>query len=306
MMSKIITFREVLDDTEQTLIDAGIWCGHGYESEYDEAVALILAAASLPESTGDILDHPVSKHTLEKLEKFLQARIEAREPTAYIIGHAWLGPLKFTADPRALVPRSPLMELIHDCFEPWWQGDALGTIVDVCCGGGSLGLLAAAQFPEATVELLDIDNSAVNLARENLVLHELSNAAIIQANLLTALADSSVDIILANPPYVNAEDMASLPPEYLHEPQLALAAGVDGLQLIHQLIVQAANILQPEGVMFLEVGNSWAALEEAYPNFIFMWLEFENGGHGVCVLTQAELQLLRAQAKNYISLTSAI
>ncbi len=294
------TYQELLSTTEETLRNAQIWCGHGYDSAHDEAVALVLAAAGLPENTGtDILEQPVAPKTLEKLGEYLRLRTRERQPTAYIIGYGWLGPLKFKADPRALVPRSPLMELIAYEFQPWWQGDAPGVIVDVCCGGGSLGLLAAAQFPEAQVELLDIDEAALSLARENLQLHQLDNVVISQADLLAPLAADSVDIILANPPYVDAQDMASLPPEYLHEPRLALEAGDDGLRLAHRLMAEAASVLRECGVLFMEVGNSWEALEQAYPNFGFTWLQFESGGHGVCALTYEELQHLRPQAESY-------
>lgn len=292
---EVTSFRDILDQTEQILCNAGVYCGHGYDSEHDEAVALVLAAAELPVTTGtEILDEPFPDPARERLKGFLERRTRDRVPTAYIIGRAWLGPLEFRCDPRALVPRSPLMAVIETGFAPWWTGDVPRRLVDVCCGGGSLGLLAAATLPGTEVYLTDIDSDALALAEENRALHGLTNVVLGQGDLLAALAPESVDIILANPPYVDALDMAALPDEYLHEPGRALAAGNDGLELVHRLLREAHTVLAPEGVLFLEVGNSWLALEEAYPVFAFTWLQFESGGHGVCVLNRSELSALLA------------
>ncbi len=287
------TFREGLKATEQALIDAGVWCGHGYESAHDEAVALVLAAAGMPVDTGtDILEQPIPEEALARLATYVDQRTIERIPVAYIIGRAWLGPLEFIADSRALVPRSPLMAAIETGFAPWWRGMAPRRIVDLCCGGGSLGLLAAWAYPDAEVLLLDIDTSALELAAQNLTKHQCTNAAIVQGDLLSPLAPRSADVILANPPYVDAEDMSDLPPEYHHEPRLALAAGDDGLDLVHQILRQAADVLSDEGVLFLEVGNSWSALEASYPTHGFVWLQFESGGHGVCALEKSALVAL--------------
>ena len=287
------TFREGLKATEQALIEACVWCGHGYESAHDEAVALVLAAAEMPVDTGtDILEQNIPEDALARLATYVDQRTIERIPVAYIIGRAWLGPLEFVSDSRALVPRSPLMAAIETGFAPWWRGVAPRRIVDLCCGGGSLGLLAAWAYPDAEVLLLDIDTSALELAAQNLTKHQCTNAAIVQGDLLSPLAPRSADVILANPPYVDAEDMSDLPPEYHHEPRLALAAGDDGLDLVHQILRQAADVLSDEGVLFLEVGNSWSALEASYPTHGFVWLQFESGGHGVCALEKSALLAL--------------
>jgi ribosomal protein L3 glutamine methyltransferase len=227
------------------------------------------------------------------LSDFVEQRVVQRKPVAYIIGRGWLGHLAFVSDTRALVPRSPLMEFVYDGFSPWWAGDAPGAIVDVCCGGGSLGILAASVFPDAQVVCLDIDPGASAQARENIALHGLAGrVTTLRGDLLQPLAPLSADIILANPPYVDAEDMAALPPEYLWEPTLALAAGFDGLDLVHQLLRQAARVLKSDGCLFLEVGNSWPALEQAYPEFEFLWLEPACGGHGITALSASDLNTL--------------
>lgn len=283
------TFRDTLTSTENQLLDAGVFCGHGYESEHDEAVALVLAAASLsPLETGtEVLDEVYPVEAEETLTKFLNARCDTRLPVAYITGEAWLGPLCFKSDSRALVPRSPVAEIVLNQFQPWYQGTYPRVIVDVCCGGGSLGMLAKLVFPDAQVLISDIDGDAIELARENAAVHAVD--AVIRADLLTWCADGSVDVILANPPYVDAEDMRDLPPEYLHEPRLALSGGDDGMDLVRVMLVDAARILRAGGILILEVGNSIEALEGLSPLLSPLWVDLEQGGHGVAVFMAQDL-----------------
>ncbi len=292
------TFRELLIDTEQQLLFADLFFGHGYDSAHDEAVALVLAAAALPVDTGaEILDIASTQQIVATLSEFLVRRIQNREPVAYIIGQAWLGPLMFKADRRAIIPRSPIMSSVMTGFAPWWPASRQPeVIIDLCAGGGSLGVLAAEVFPDARLYLLDIDASALALANENIIFHGVINrASVIQTDLLSALSAASADVILANPPYVDQADMDALPEEYRYEPRHALAAGFDGLDLVHRIIAEAAVVLRKPGLLILEVGNSWSTLEAAYPDFAFIWLEIAEGGHGVTVLDTDDLQRLLAQ-----------
>ncbi|MDG1065498.1 MAG: 50S ribosomal protein L3 N(5)-glutamine methyltransferase [Luminiphilus sp.] len=285
------SFRDILITTQSRLEAGNLHFGHGYFDAHDEAVALVLAAEGLDPMTGsEILDAAMSDAGEKKLQYFLERRIQDRLPTGYIIGYAALGELTFWCDPRALVPRSPLMSVIHDGYSPWFNQVKPSRIVDVCCGGGSLGLLAAHYSPESDVLLLDIDTDALALAETNRRDKGLGNTLCVQADLLGALAPGSVDIILANPPYVDAEDMANLPREYHHEPRIALAAGDDGLDLVHKLLQQAKDILSSQGILFLEVGNSAPALVSSYPDITFVWLELASGGHGVCAVSASELR----------------
>jgi len=287
----LATFREILTSTESRLESSELHFGHGYFDAHDEAVALVLAAEGLDPLTGsEILDSDMSQAGQIKLQAFLQERIHNRLPTAYIIGYAALGELTFRCDSRALVPRSPLMSVIHDGYSPWFSQKAPKRIVDVCCGGGSLGLLAAYYAPESEVLMLDIDAEALALAESNRRDLGLPNTLCVQTNLLQTLAPGSVDIILANPPYVDAEDMNNLPQEYRHEPSIALAAGDDGLDLVHDLLRQAAMALSDHGMLFLEVGNSAPALTSSYPDIAFIWLDLASGGHGVCGVSASELK----------------
>ena len=286
---QMATFREILIDAETALLKANIFFGHGYESAHDEAVALVLAAAdcSLIDTSAAILDTDYPLSARRKLRAFLAARCEERLPVAYITGEAWLGHLCFKSDARALVPRSPVAELVLNQFEPWYQGPDPQVIVDVCCGGGSLGMLAKSLFPTAQVLLSDLDSAALSLAVENTETHAVDG--IVRGDLLSWCRSSCVDIIIANPPYVDADDMQGLPVEYRHEPRLALAGGEDGLELVRVLLTDAARILRPTGLLILEVGNSFEALNDLSAHLHPIWVDLEQGGHGVAVFMAQDL-----------------
>ncbi|MDG1034218.1 MAG: 50S ribosomal protein L3 N(5)-glutamine methyltransferase [Luminiphilus sp.] len=283
------TFRDMLIDTEDALIGADVFFGHGYDSAHDEAVALVLTAADRsPTDTGaEILEVDYPEHARQRLKDFVSKRCVERWPLAYITQAAWLGPLCFKSDARALVPRSPVASLIMSAFAPWYAGPAPEVVVDVCCGGGSLGMLAKTAFPDALVVLSDLDSDALSLAQENREVHPVDG--VIQADLLSWCAGNSADIILANPPYVDAEHMQDLPPEYLHEPGLALEGGDDGLDLVKVLLHDAARILKPEGLLILEVGYSVAALENLSEDLEPLWVELEHGGEGVAIFMAQDL-----------------
>ena len=285
----MMTFREILIDTEAELLNADVFFGHGYESAHDEAVALVLAAAdlSLMDTSAAILDTDYPSTASLKLRSFLNARCEERLPVAYITGEAWLGHLCFKSDERALVPRSPVAEVVLNAFEPWYQGPDPQVIVDVCCGGGSLGMLAKSMFPTAQVLLSDLDHAALSLASENSQIHAVDG--IVRGDLLSWCQALRVDIIIANPPYVDARDMQGLPAEYHHEPGLALSGGDDGLDLVRVLLRDAARILRPTGLLILEVGNSFEALDELSEQLNPIWVELEQGGHGVAVFMAQDL-----------------
>jgi len=285
----MMTFREILIDTEAELLNADVFFGHGYESAHDEAVALVLAAAdlSLMDTSAAILDADYPSTASLKLRSFLNARCEERLPVAYITGEAWLGHLCFKSDERALVPRSPVAEVVLNAFEPWYQGPDPQVIVDVCCGGGSLGMLAKSMFPTAQVLLSDLDHAALSLASENSQIHAVDG--IVRGDLLSWCQALCVDIIIANPPYVDARDMQGLPAEYHHEPGLALSGGDDGLDLVRVLLRDAARILRPTGLLILEVGNSFEALDELSEQLHPIWVELEQGGHGVAVFMAQDL-----------------
>lgn len=286
------TVGQALDYCSKLLADSDLFFGHGTDNAWDEAVQLVLSVADLPLNSDDgVLPHPLLPGDFDRVETLLRRRIDDREPLPYLLGRAWFGGLEFRCDERAIIPRSPLAELILNGFQPWYTGPEPRRILDLCCGGGCIGLAVAHYFPGTEVDLVDLDPSALSLARENADLLGLTDRVnIFQSDLFAALDNRAYDLILSNPPYVDSADLASLPAEYRHEPELALGSGPDGLELTRRILAGAADYLQESGLLVVEVGNSWPALEEAYPRVPFTWLEFEHGGHGVFALSAKELQ----------------
>ncbi len=285
------TIGQAIDYCCERLSDSEVFFGHGTDNPWDEAVQLVLHVADLPVDSDDgVLPHPLSDEQGAQVLALLQRRIEEQLPLAYLTGRAWFAGLEFLCDHRALVPRSPLAELIINEYRPWYAGPAPTRILDLCCGGGSIGL-AAAWYGQARVDLADIDTAALALAAENRDRLGLGERVdIIPSDLFAGLQGRRYDLILSNPPYVDAGDLANMPAEYHHEPALALGSGADGLDITRQILAQASDFLAETGLLVVEVGNSWEALESAYPTVPFTWLEFEHGGHGVFALSAAELR----------------
>jgi ribosomal protein L3 glutamine methyltransferase len=286
------TVGEALDYCSDALERSDVYFGHGTDNAWDEAVQLVLAVADLPLDSDDgVLPHPLAEGDFERIESLLRARIEGHTPLPYLLGKAWFAGLEFRSDPRAIIPRSPIAELILNGFQPWYSGPAPRRVLDLCCGGGCIGLAVAHYYPDVQVDLLDIDAAALALARENADAMGLSDrVTIAQSDLFAALGEVQYDLILSNPPYVDSQDLADLPAEFRHEPEISLGSGRDGLDLTRRILAGAHRYLRPEGLLVVEVGNSWAALEQAYPKVPFTWLEFEHGGHGVFALSAKELQ----------------
>ncbi len=283
---QLATFRELLISTEKKLIEAEVFFGHGYESAHDEAVALVLCAAGLNplETHADILDTSYSEDVESRLASFISQRCIDRRPCAYITGEAYLDKLYFKCDERALIPRSPLAAVVAKSFRPWLCNPCPELIVDVCCGSGSLGLLTATYFPDADVILSDLDSDAIRLAAENIV-HQKAQLRVkaVLANLLTAMKDESVDVIIANPPYVSSSEFNQLPEEYAHEPRIALESSDQGTAIIRRLLEQAARVLKPKGLLLFEVGHSRMEFERRFPTLspVWLWLDLEVDGIGV-------------------------
>ena len=270
--------------------------GHGYDDPWDEAVALVLHGLNL---SWDI-DPSVKECRLTATEKrrvigLLDKRISDRIPTAYITGMSYFCGLPFLVDQRVLIPRSPIGELIENHFAPWVEPDNVENILDMCTGSGCIGIAAAMAFPEAIVDCTDLSEDALDVAESNIAMHGLEGQVnLLYSDLFEALEGRSYDIILSNPPYVDVPDMNALPDEYHHEPRMALEAGEDGLDLVRGMLADLSRHLNPGGIAVIEVGNSWEALEAAYPNVPFTWLEFERGGHGVFLLTKEQIDHYQA------------
>jgi len=286
------TVAQLLQFCSESLESSDVFFGHGTDNAWDEAVLMVLSVAELPLGSGeDVLPLSVGAEAVARLQELLRRRIMEHEPLPYLLGRAWFAGLEFLCDRRAIIPRSPIAELILHGFRPWYNGPAPGHILDLCCGGGCIGLAAAYQFPDARVDLLDVDSGALDLARENAEQLGLQGrVTLIESDLFETLADTRYDLILSNPPYVDAADLAAMPAEFHHEPKDALGSGADGLDLTRRILSCAHPFLAASGLLIVEVGNSWAALEQAYPKVPFTWVEFEHGGDGVFALTAQELQ----------------
>jgi len=271
-------------------VAARVFCGHGNDSEWDDAVQLVMQTLNLPlVNNVQFLEARLLPAEKSRLYERIERRVTDRMPVAYLTGEAWFMGLPFYVDERVLVPRSPLAEFLSDEGEPWLNGRPVTRILDLCTGSGCIGIAAAHQFPDAQVDLADISADALAVAEQNVARYGLQDRIRIIESDLFANLDGPYDLILSNPPYVDADDMASMPPEYRHEPELGLAAGTDGLEIAHRLLDEAADYLTPDGVLVVEVGNSAPALEEARPTLPFTWIAFDEGGHGVFMLEAGDL-----------------
>lgn len=292
---ELLTIRDFLRWGASEFIAAKLFYGHGTDNPWDEAEQLVLHAINLSPPLGDEwLDARLTLPERKKVVANLARRIQERVPAAYITRQAWFAGLPFVVDERVLVPRSPIGELIQKRFEPWLVNEP-AQILDLCTGSGCIGIACAYAFPEAYVQLSDISFDALAVAEENIEQHGLAERVFaMQSDLFENLQGQVFDLIVSNPPYVDAEDMASLPEEYHAEPELGLASGDDGLDFTRRLLTEAVDYLSEQGVLLVEVGNSWPVLEAAYPALPFTWFEFERGGHGVFVLNAEDLRKARA------------
>lgn len=287
------TLRDYLRWAVSRFNEAGLYYGHGTDNAWDEALQLLLHSLHLPADTASEM---LAAHLLENERKLIyvvvETRVRERIPVPYLTGEAWFAGLPFKVDERVLIPRSPIAELIETAYQPWLGDHGVGRMMDLCCGSACIGIASALYLPEVTVDLVDISADALKVAEKNILLHGVEDRVnIIQSDLFQAVPVQAplYDLIVANPPYVDAGDLASMPAEYRHEPELALASGEDGLELARKILVEAADYLCDDGLLILEVGNSGMTLENNYPDVPFTWIEFERGGQGVLVFKREEL-----------------
>lgn len=264
--------------------ESGLVFGQGTDNSWDEAVWLVLALTGLPDEEAS-LTAELSPLLCSKVIEMAERRVQERVPLAYLLGECEFASVPLYCVPGVIVPRSPLAELLQFEVQPWLV-QAPRQILDMCCGGGCLGILAALVFPQSKVLLVDLDEAALALARANVERHQLgSRVTIVQSDLLTKVdADLSWDLVLCNPPYVDQADMSSLPPEFRAEPTLALAGGDDGLDIMAPFLREVLPRLSAAGVLLGEVGNSAPALLQRFPTTDFIWPDLESGGEGVFVV----------------------
>lgn len=269
-----------------------IFFGHGTDNAYDEAVWLILSTLHLPHDTlNNFLDARLTSTERSKLADFIAQRIMQHKPTAYLVKEAWLQGFKFYVDERVIVPRSFIAELLSDDLAPWVEfPEMIESAADICTGSGCLGILLANSFPNAKIDVVDISQDAIDVANINIKNYGLEEQiTAIKSDMFSALTGKRYDLIISNPPYVDAPSMATLPAEYRNEPQLALGSGEAGLDHTHTLIREAGQYLTDEGLLIVEIGHNRDALLEAYPDIAFTWLEVSSGNQFVFLLTKSQL-----------------
>ncbi|MEC5210197.1 ribosomal protein L3 glutamine methyltransferase [Psychrobacter sp. PL15] len=330
---QLFTIRDFIRFSVTQLRNYDVVVAQGTTDEFAEAAAIVLHTLSLDWSANDqILDCRLTNSEKQAVLSLLEERIAERKPLSYLINLSYFCDLPFYVDERVLIPRSPVAELIRQQFYPYFDANELAKrlgatvndqpaafydhgldmkqlsqperILDLCTGSGCIAIALATRFVDALVDAVDIDKGALEVAMVNVDHHDLGHQVnVIESDLFAKLpAEHQYELIVTNPPYVDAAVMADLPPEFLYEPEHALAAGQDGLELVHHILFEAADYLSPEGLLVCEVGDSEWALSQAYPDIQFDWLKFAHGGHGVFAITFDELMKHRELFASYVQL----
>ncbi len=305
----LVSIRDFIRWGASRFNEAELFFGHGSDNAFDESMHLVYQVLQLPwDMPESYLDSRLTLIERANIAELVDRRITGRQPLAYLVNQAWFCDMPFYVDERVLVPRSPISELIRAQFQPWLGDVQVGRVLDLCSGSGCIGIAAAHVYPEAMVDLLDISDDALEVAHINIDRHECwGRVQTHKSDLFSALNDLSekprYQLILSNPPYVDADDMSDMPDEFHHEPELGLAAGNDGLDFARIILAKSADYLDEQGLLVLEVGNSWWALQEEYPEVPFIWPEFAAGGHGILVLNAEDCRKYQGVFKSRVMRT---
>ena len=292
IFEELFTIRDWLRFSVSRFEESEIFFGHGTDNAYDEAVWLIMSALHLPHDTlHNFLDARITESERKQLSHLIERRISERIPTAYLLREAWLQGFKFYVDERVIVPRSFIAELLEDGLQAWIEyPELIHSAADICTGSGCLGVLLANAFPDAVVDVVDISKDAINVCHINIANYGLENRVqAIESDMFAGLKGKKYDLIISNPPYVDAPSMATLPREYQNEPQIALGSGADGLDHTHTILREAKKHLNDDGILVVEIGHNRDALIDAYPDLPFTWLDTTSGDEFVFLLTKAQL-----------------
>jgi ribosomal protein L3 glutamine methyltransferase len=286
------TVRDLLRFAVTRFNQAELSFGHGSSNAYDEAAYLILHSLHLPLDLLDpFLDAKLSATEVDAILRVIERRATDRVPAAYITQEAWMHGFRFHVDERVIVPRSFIGELLQDGLQPYVEDpEQVSAVLELCTGSASLAILAAHAFPNADIDAVDLSAPALEVAAKNVAEYSLDERiALFEGDLFAPLAERRYDVIIANPPYVNAESMKSLPAEYRHEPEMALAGGADGMDIVRRIIGEARNWLTDEGVLVVEIGNERANVEAAFGGLDLVWLSTSAGDDNVFLIQAADL-----------------
>jgi ribosomal protein L3 glutamine methyltransferase len=291
--TELLTLRDLLRWAVTRFRGANLVFGHGSDNAWDEAVYLLLHALHLPLDTLEpFLDARLLERERLRCVDLIHERVTSRKPAAYLTGEAWLQGERFLVDERVIVPRSPIAELLAEQLTPWIEDpDAVTYVLDLCTGSGCLAILAALAFDSAQVDAVDLSSDALAVTQSNIALHELQGRVqALRSDLFAQIpADRRYDLIVCNPPYVNSQAMTALPPEYRHEPRMALAGGADGMDLVRRILDKAPDHLTPDGLLVLEIGHEQAHFQAAFPDLDPIWLSTETASDQILLLRRAQL-----------------
>ncbi len=289
------TIRDMLRLAVTQFNKANLFFGHGNNNAFDEAVYLILHTLSLPiDQLTPFLDAKLTSEETAKIRTLIEKRVTERVPVSYLTNEAWLQGYRFYIDKRAIIPRSFIAELILEQFAPWLENpEEPQKILELCTGSGCLAIMLADAFPQATIDAIDLSSDALDVAKINVTNYEMEDQInLIQSDLYTALPQKKYDLIITNPPYVNSNSMKKLPPEYLHEPQMALAGGDDGMDIVRQIVSKAGSYLNENGLLIVEIGNEAHYAEAAFSDMELTWLSTSGGDDRVFLVHAEQLHLL--------------
>lgn len=289
------TIRDMIRLAVTRFNQAGLFFGHGNDNAFDEAVYLILSSLSLPlDKLEPFLDAKLTAEETARIRKLIERRITERIPAAYLTNEAWLQGYRFHVDPRALIPRSFIAELIMEQFAPWVENpENPRRILELCTGSGCLAIMLADAFPNAVIDAVDLSADALEVARINIAQYRMEERInLICSNLYQAIPKQPYDLIITNPPYVNSRSMQKLPPEYRHEPQMALAGGTDGMDLVKPIVSAAGRYLAENGLLIVEIGNEARHVQAALPELELTWLATSGGDDRVFLVEANQLQAL--------------
>lgn len=287
----LATIRDHVRFAASRFREYGLFFGHGVADALGEAELLVAHALHLPvEALDRLMDAVLAPAERAAVLELVRRRIELRMPAPYLTGKAYFAGLEFAVDPRVLIPRSPIAQLIEQGFEPWLDPERVRRVLDLGTGSGCIAVACAHLFPDALVDASDVSADALQVAARNVEAHGVADrVCLVRSDLFAHLPEQRYDLIVTNPPYVDAEEMAALPAEFTHEPRLALASGADGLDCIERILAGSGRYLAPDGLLVAEVGASRPALERAHPELAFTWVDLQGEAEGVFVLEASAL-----------------